>query len=81
MKIKSFVGNSVNAVLIQVWIAIITIALMKGFKSIAKDKWHLSDLINFRRLNLLVKIELQYWLDHPFVPENPTDKSAQCAFF
>lgn len=81
LKIKSFVGTTVNAVLIQIWTALITIALMKGFKTIAKHKWHLSNLINFLRLNLFVKIELQYWLDHPFVPEKPPDKSVQYTFF
>lgn len=81
LKIKSFVGTSVNAVLIQIWTALITIALMKGFKAIAKHKWHLSNLINFLRLNLFVKIELKYWLDHPFVPEKPPDESVQYAFF
>lgn len=81
LKIKSFVGTTVNAVLIQIWTALITIALMKGFKAIAKHKWHLSNLINFLRLNLFVKIELQYWLDHPFVPEKPPNESVQYAFF
>jgi hypothetical protein len=81
LKIKSFVGTSANAVLIQIWTALITIALMKGFKAIAKHKWHLSNLINFLRLNLFVKIELQYWLDHPFVPEKPPNESVQYAFF
>ena len=81
LKIKSFVGTTVNAVLIQIWTALITIALMKGFKAIAKHQWHLSNLINFLRLNLFVKIELQNWLDHPFVPEKPPDDSVQYAFF
>lgn len=81
LKIKSFVGTSVNAVLIQIWTALITIALMKGYKAIAKHPWHLSNLINFLRLNLFVKIDLQYWLDHPFIPEKPPDKSVQYVFF
>ncbi len=81
LKIKSFVGTSINAVLIQIWTALITIALMKGFKAIAKHRWHLSNLISFLRLNLFVKIELQYWLDNPFIPDHPPDKSIQYAFF
>ena len=81
LKIKSFVGTSTNAVLIQIWTAFITIALMKGFKAIAKHPWHLSNLINFLRLNLFVKIELQYWLDNPFIPEKPPDESVQYTFF
>lgn len=81
LKIKSFVGTTTNAVLIQIWTAFITIALMKGFKTIAKHKWNLSNLINFLRLNLFVKIDLQYWLDHPFIPEKPPNKSVQYSFF
>jgi hypothetical protein len=81
LKIKSFVGTTANAVLIQIWTAFITIALMKGFKTIAKHKWNLSNLINFLRLNLFVKIDLQYWLDHPFIPEKPPNESVQYSFF
>jgi len=81
LKIKSFVGTTTNAVLIQIWTAFITIALMKGFKTIAKHKWNLSNLINFLRLNLFVKIDLQYWLDHPFIPEKPPNESVQYSFF
>lgn len=81
LKIKSFVGTTANAVLIQIWTAMITIALMKGFQSIAKHKWHLSNLINFLRLNLFVKIELQYWLNYPFIPEKPPNNSVQYTFF
>ncbi len=47
LKIKSIVGTTVDSVLIQIWTALITIALMKGFKAIAKHKWYLSNLINF----------------------------------
>jgi len=32
----------------------------------AKFNWHLSNLVAFIRLNLFVKINLQYWLDKPF---------------
>ena len=66
LKIKSFVGTSVNAVLIQIWTALITIMILKHLKSIAKYAWCLSNLISFLRINLFVKIELQLWLDKPF---------------
>jgi hypothetical protein len=51
LKIKSFIGTSENAVLIQIWSALITI---------------LSNMVGFIRLNLFVKIDLFEWLDHPF---------------
>ena len=66
LHIKSFIGTSKNAVLIQIWTALITILILKALKTIAKFKWHLSNLVAFIRLNLFVKINLQKWLDKPF---------------
>lgn len=66
LHIKSFVGTSHNAVMIQIWTALITILLLKAMKQMAKHKWHLSNLVAFIRLNLFVKIQLQDWLDQPF---------------
>lgn len=66
LHIKSFVGTSKNAVMIQIWTALITILLLKAMKQMAKHKWHLSNLVAFIRLNLFVKIELKNWLDQPF---------------
>lgn len=66
LHIKSFIGTSENAVLIQIWTALITILILKVLKAMAKFNWHLSNLVAFIRLNLFVKINLQYWLDKPF---------------
>jgi hypothetical protein len=66
LHIKSFVGTSENAVMIQVWTAMITIMVLKALKAMAKYDWHLSNLVSFIRLNLFVKIDLQLWLDKPF---------------
>ena len=68
LHIKSFIGTSENAVLIQLWTALITILIVKALKALAKYGWHLSNLVAFIRLNLFVKISLQEWLDNPFVP-------------
>ena len=70
LKIKSFVGTSKNAVLIQIWTALITILLLKSLKKAAKFKWHLSNLIAFIRINLFVKIDLYKWLDKPFLDDD-----------
>lgn len=70
LRIKSFVGTSPNAVLIQVWSAMITILILKFLKNIAKYNWCLSNLVAFLRLNLFVKIELMLWLDKPFEVED-----------
>ncbi len=59
-------GTSENAVKIQIWVALITILILKYLKHMAKYAWHLSNLVGFIRLNLFVKINLQQWLDKPF---------------
>jgi len=66
LHIKSFIGTSQNAVMIQIWTALITILVLKALKEMSKYKWHLSNLVAFIRLNLFVKIDLQKWLDRPF---------------
>jgi hypothetical protein len=70
LKIKTFVGTSVNAVMIQIWTAMISILILKYLKAIAKYCWSLSNLVAFLRLNLFVKIELILWLDNPFSVED-----------
>jgi hypothetical protein len=66
LHIKSFIGTSQNAVMIQVWTALTTILILKYLKAMAKFNWHLSNLVAFIRLNLFVKIDLQQWINHPF---------------
>lgn len=66
LHIKTFIGTSENAVLIQIWTALITILILKALKATAKFGWHLSNLVAFIRLNLFVKIGLQLWLDKPY---------------
>lgn len=77
LKIKSFIGTSINAVLIQIWTALITILLLKTMQRNAKYKWHLSNLIAFIRLNLFVKIDLQLWLDKPFLDDDEIENQEQ----
>lgn len=71
LHIKSFIGTSENAVMIQIWTALITILVLKYLKEISKYDWRLSNLVAFIRLNLFVKIDLQKWLDKPFVDPIP----------
>ncbi|MBG6112258.1 hypothetical protein H4V97_001443 [Flavobacterium sp. CG_23.5] len=66
LHIKSFIGTSENAVMIQIWTALITILVLKALKAMALYNWHLSNLVAFIRLNIFVKINLQLWLDKPF---------------
>lgn len=73
LHIKSFIGTSQNAVMIQIWTALITILVLKALKAMAKYNWYLSNLVAFIRLNLFVKVDLQKWLDKPF-DEHPPPK-------
>ncbi len=66
LHIKSFIGTTQNAVMIQIWTALITILMLKALKAMARYGWHLSNLVAFIRLNMFVKIDLQKWLDKPF---------------
>ncbi|MEQ9439932.1 MAG: IS4 family transposase [Cyclobacteriaceae bacterium] len=73
LHIKSFIGTSENAVMIQIWTALITIMLLKFLKNLAKYGWQLSNLVAFIRLNLFVKIDLHQWLNKPF--DDPTKQA------
>jgi hypothetical protein len=83
LKIKSFLGTSPNAVLIQIWTAMITILILKYLKACAKYGWCLSNLVAFLRINLLVKYDLQNLLDNPFQtdPDPPESKYKQGILF
>ncbi|MEX2596385.1 MAG: hypothetical protein WEC59_05580 [Salibacteraceae bacterium] len=82
LHIKTFIGTSKNAVMIQIWTALITILILKAMKATAKYGWHLSNLVAFIRLNIFVKIELQKWLDEPFNEhDKPPPKLIQGVLF
>jgi len=82
LHIKSFIGTSQNAVMIQIWTALITILVLKYLKATAKYKWYLSNLVAFLRINLFVKIDLQKWLDEPFLnKEKPPNINVQGVLF
>jgi hypothetical protein len=82
LHVKSFIGTSRNAVMIQIWTALITILVLKYLKVLAKYNWYLSNLVSFLRINLFVKIDLQKWLDKPFLKkEKPPNKIKQGVLF
>ncbi len=66
LHVKTFIGTSQNAVLIQPWTAMIAILLHKYLKAQSQYGWHLSNLAVFIRLNLLVKLDMREWLNNPF---------------
>jgi len=68
LKIKTFVGTSLNAVMIQIWTAMATILILKYLKQKSKYNWSMSNLITHLRLSLFLKHYLEIWLDKPFKP-------------
>jgi Domain of unknown function (DUF4372)/Transposase DDE domain len=66
LKVKSFVGTSKNALLIQIWTAMIAILLLKWLHHLSKAKWSLSNLASMLRLNLFTYRDLSKWLENPF---------------
>lgn len=66
LKVKSFVGTSRNALLIQIWTALIAMLLLKWLYHLSKAKWSFSNLASMLRLNLFTYRDLRRWLENPF---------------
>lgn len=66
LKVKSFVGTSQNALLTQIWTALIAMLLLKWLHHLSKAKWSLSNLASMLRLNLFTYRDLHRWLENPF---------------
>jgi hypothetical protein len=66
LRIKTFVGTSANAVMIQIWTALITLLLLKYLAFRSRYRWSLSNLIAMLRYNLFTYRELWVWLDSPY---------------
>jgi Transposase DDE domain/Domain of unknown function (DUF4372) len=73
LKIKTFVGTSENAVLTQIWTALITMLLLRWLRLKARYNWSLSNLVALLRQQLFVHRDLFAWLNDPFTgpPESP----------
>lgn len=67
MPIKTFVGTSSNAVLIQIWTALIALLILKYLKAKSKANWSLSNLVAMLRYNLLTYRNLWEWIDCPYL--------------
>ncbi len=82
LKIKTFVGTSKNALLIQIWTALIAILLLKFLRFRSSMNWSLSNLVAMLRYNLFTYRDLWLWLNNPFeVPAIiPGDEQLMLAF-
>jgi hypothetical protein len=68
LRIKTFVGTSANAVMIQIWTALIAMLVVKYLQLRSSFGWSLSNLIALLRHQLFVYRDLTAWLNAPFQP-------------
>jgi len=68
LKIKTFVGTSPNALMTQIWTALIAILLLKYLKFRSTFAWSLSNLVAMLRYNLFMYRDLLEWIDSPYEP-------------
>jgi len=68
LKIKTFVGTSANALLTQIWTALIAILVLKYLKHRSQFQWSLSNLVAMLRYNLFAYRDLWGWIDEPYEP-------------
>lgn len=66
LKVKSFVGISKNALLSQLWVALIAYLLLSYLKFKSKFKWSLYTLCSILPTNLFSRRNLWNWLNAPF---------------
>jgi hypothetical protein len=65
LKIKTFVGTSKNALLIQIWTALIALLLLRWLHSLCQQGWAFSTLACLLRMNLFTYRDLNDWLADP----------------
>ena len=66
LKIRTFTGTRQNALLIQIWPALIALLLLKWLHHLLKAKWSLSNLAAMLRMNLFTYRDFMQWLRDPF---------------
>jgi len=77
LKIKTFVGTSPNALMIQIWTALIAVLLLKYLKFRSTFAWSLSNLVAMLRYNLFMYRDLWTWIDNPYEPPPVVIKGEQ----
>lgn len=80
LKIKSFLGTSKNAVLSQIWIALIAYLLLSIMKFRSKNGWTIYNLMQLIPMLLFLRRDLWAWLNEPFgcAPEVIPDQPELC---
>ncbi len=68
LRIKTFVGTSPNALMIQIRTALIAVLILKYLKFRSLFQWSLSNLVAMLRYNLFTYRNLWAWIDQPSEP-------------
>ncbi len=63
--LKYFLGDNKNAIIIQIWCAMIANLLLTVIRSRLKRKWSFSNIVSFSRLHLFNYIHLIAFLEEP----------------
>jgi transposase len=66
LKIKSFLGTSRNAILSQIWVAMIAYLMLAYMKFISMYKWTINRLMKILPTLLFSRRDLWEWLNYPF---------------
>jgi hypothetical protein len=77
LRIKTFVGTSPNALMTQIWTALIAVLVLKYLKFRSRFGWSLSTLVAMLRYNLFTYRDLWAWLDSPFEPPPVVEAAEQ----
>ncbi|HHT9126346.1 MAG TPA: IS4 family transposase [Candidatus Brocadiia bacterium] len=72
LKVKSFVGTSRNALLSQLWVALIAYLLLSYLKFKSRFAWSLYTLCSILPTNLFARRNLWDWLNAPFQTSSPS---------
>ena len=78
LKIKAFLGNSKNAMMTQIWIALCTCLLLAYFKFSAKLGWSLQKMLRLLQLNLFMRRDLMALLRGDPPEQNVMDSRQLC---
>lgn len=68
LRIKTFVGTSRNALLTQIWTALVAVLVLKILALRSRTGWALSTLAALLRWNLFTYKDLWEWVNDPYAP-------------
>ena len=77
LKVKSFVGTSRNALLSQIWIALIAYLMLSYLKYVSRFAWSLYTFMSILPANLFAVRDLMDWLNAPFHPKSHSPPDAE----